>query len=105
MNLEILKDKIETIENNKHLKEIFKLIFESDEPYKYNQNGVFIPMEKLKPETINKIDEYINSIYKKTIKVNEAKQNLKHSNIKKFILPKHEQQLLKKINIYDLFNE
>ena len=33
MNLEILKDKIETIENNKHLKEIFKIIFESDEPY------------------------------------------------------------------------
>ena len=105
MNLEILKDKIETIENNKHLKEIFKIIFESDEPYIYNQNGVFIPMEKLKPETINKIDEYIKSIDKNIIKLDEARQNLKQSNIKKFILPKHERNLLKQINIFDIFNE
>ena len=105
MNLEILKDKIETVENNKHLKHIFEIIYESNEPYIYNENGVFIPMEKLKPETINKIDEYIKSIDKNIIKLDEAKQNLKQSNIKKFILPRHELNLLKKINIYDIFNE
>jgi hypothetical protein len=105
MNLEILKEKIETIENNKHLKEIFKIIYTSDDPYIYNKNGVFIPMEKLKLETINKIDEYIKSIDKNIIKLDEARQNLKQSNIKKFILPKHERNLLKHINIYDIFNE
>ena len=105
MNLEILKSKIEKIGSKKHLNNIFKIIYESNEPYIYNENGVFIPMEKLKQETINKIDEYIQSIDKNIIKLDEAKQNLKQSNIKKFILPKHEQQLLKKINIYDLFKE
>lgn len=70
-----------------------------------SQIGIFLPMGKLRPETINKIEEYIKTIDKNIIKLDEAKQNLKQSNIKKFILPRHEQQLLKKINIYDLFNE
>ena len=50
-------------------------------------------------------NEYIKSIDKNIIKLDEVRQNLKKSNIKKLMLPKHEQQLLKKINIYDLFNE
>ena len=45
------------------------------------------------------------SIDKNIIKVDEAKQNLKNSNIKKMIITKHERNLLKHINIYDIFNE
>ena len=62
-------------------------------------------MEKLKPETVNKIDEYINSIDKNIIKLDETRQKFEKSNIKKLMLPKHEQQLLKKINILDIFQE
>ena len=105
MNLEILKSQMENIENKKYLKEIFKIIYESNEQYILNDNGVFIPMEKLKIETIKKIDEYIKSIDKNIIKVDEAKQNFKNQNIKKMILPRHERNLLKHINIYDIFQE
>ena len=105
MNLEILKNQIENIENKKYLKHIFKIINESNEQYILNDNGVFIPMEKLKMETIKKIDEYIKSIDKNIIKVDEAKQNFKNQNIKKMILPRHERNLLKHINIYDIFQE
>jgi len=59
MNLEVLKNQIENIENKKYLIHIFKIINESNEQYMLNDNGVFIPMEKLKMETIKKIDEYI----------------------------------------------
>jgi hypothetical protein len=77
MNLEFLKNQIETIENKKYLKHIFKIIYESNEQYILNENGIFIPMEKLKIETINKIDEYIKSIDKNIIKVDEAEQKNK----------------------------
>lgn len=105
MNLEVLKNQIENIENKKYLIHIFKIINESNEQYILNDNGVFIPMEKLKPGTIKKIDEYIKSIDKNIIKVDEAKQNFKNQNIKKMILPRHERNLLKHINIYDIFQE
>ena len=105
MNLEILKSQIETIETKRYLKHIFQIIYERNEPYILNDNGVFIPMEKLKNETINEIDEYIKSIDKNIIKVDEAKQNFKNQNIKKMILPRHERNLLKHINIYDIFQE
>ena len=49
--------------------------------------------------------EYIKSIDKNIIKVDEAKQNFKNQNIKKMILPRHERNLLKHINIYDIFQE
>ena len=105
MNIEILKNQIENIENKKYLKHIFQIIYERNEPYILNDNGIFIPMEKIKTETINKIDEYIKSINKNIIKVDEAKQNLKNQNIKKLILPIQERNLLKKMNINDIFNE
>ena len=105
MNLEILKNQIEKLRNMKYMKNIFKIIVESDEQYIFNENGIFIPMEKLKIETINKIDEYIKSIDKNIIKVDEAEQKIKKQNIKKIHLSRHERNLLNKINIKDIFNE
>ena len=105
MNLEILKNQIEKLRNMKYMKNIFKIIVESDEQYILNENGIFIPMEKLKIETIKKIDEYIKSIDKNIIKVDEVEQKIKNQNIKKIHLPRHERNLLKHINIYDIFQE
>ena len=62
MSLDILKTKIESIYEPKQLKHIFKIIYENDEHYIFNECGVFIPMDKLKPETIEKIDNYIKNI-------------------------------------------
>ena len=64
MNLEILKNQIEKLRNMKYMKNIFKIIVENDEQYILNENGIFIPIEKLKIETINKIDEYIKVLIK-----------------------------------------
>ena len=41
MNLEILKNQIEKLRNMKYMKNIFKIIVESDEQYILNENGIF----------------------------------------------------------------
>ena len=52
-----------------------------------------ITLEHFTPETKN------------IIKVDEVEQKIKNQNIKKIHLPRHERNLLKHINIYDIFNE
>ncbi len=79
MSLEILKSKIENINSKKHLIKIFKIIFDNEEHYILNDCGVFVPMNKLTTETIEKIEKYINGIKKNISKIDELKQSFKSS--------------------------
>jgi hypothetical protein len=79
MTLEILKSKIEIINSKKHLMKIFKIISDNDEHYIFNECGVFIPMNNLTPETIEKIENYIKGIKKNISKIDELKQSFKSS--------------------------
>ena len=95
MSLEILKSKIENISSKKHLMKIFKIISDNDEHYILNECGAFIPMEKLKPETIEKIENYIKGIKKNISKIDELKQSF-NSSEDKINLPRHEQRIYNK---------
>ncbi len=108
MNLNLLKEKIEEININKHLINIFEYVFinENKENYIINNNGVFIKLEKLKDDTINKINEIYN-IYqeeKTEININDVKNKIE----KKYYssLPRQEKIILKKsfIKIDELYN-
>ena len=108
MNLNLLKEKIEEININKHLINIFKyvLINENKENYIINDNSVFIKLEKIKDDTINKINEIYN-IYqeeKPEIKIKDVKNKI---GTKKYLsLPREEKIILKKsfIKIDELYN-
>jgi hypothetical protein len=95
MSLEILKSKIENINSKKHLMKIFKIIFDNEEHYIVNDCGVFIPMNKLAPETIEKIENYIQGIKKNISKIDELKQSFRSSD-EKLNLPRHEQRIYNK---------
>jgi hypothetical protein len=103
MNKEIIKNKIESVKKYKYKLQIFKIIFDNDEQYINNNNGIFIDLNKLKEETINKIDEFI-----KTVETNDKNEisNLKSNFNNKYYnnlnLPRHERRLLKVININDI---
>jgi hypothetical protein len=95
MNLEILKSKIENISSKKHLIKIFKIVFDNNEHYIFNECGIFIPMNKIKPETIEHIDKYINGIKKNISKIDELKETFKSSD--NFLnLPREERRIYNK---------
>ena len=108
MNLNLLKEKIEEINIYKYLINLFEYIYiyENKENYIINDNGVFIKLEKLKDETINKINEIYN-IYqeeKPEIKIKDVKYKI---GTKKYLsLPRQEKIILKKsfIKIDELYN-
>ena len=108
MNLNLLKEKIEEINIKKHLINLFEYIYfnENKENYILNDNGVFIKLEKLKDDTINKINE-IYDIYQKEkpeIKIKDVKNKI---GTKKYLsLPRQEKIILKKsfIKIDELYN-
>lgn len=95
MSLEILKSKIENINSKKHLMKIFKIISDNDENYILNECGVFVPIDKLTPETIEKIENYIKGIKKNISKIDELKQSF-NSSEDKINLPRHEQRIYNK---------
>ena len=108
MNLNLLKEKIEEINIKKHLINLFEYIYfnENKENYILNDNGVFIKLEKLKDDTINKINEIYN-IYqeeKTEININDVKNKIEKKNYSS--LPRQEKIILKKsfIKIDELYN-
>ena len=80
MSLEILKSKIENISSKKHLIKIFQILVDRNEHYIFNECGVFIPMNNLTLETVDKIENYINGIKRNISKIDELKQSFKSSN-------------------------
>ena len=95
MSLEILKSKIENINSKKHLIKIFKIIFDNDENYLLNECGVFVPMNKLTSETVEKIEIYLKGIKKNISKIDELKQTFSSSD-EKLNLPRHERRIYNK---------
>lgn len=60
-----LVKKIEKVTTKAHYKQIFKIIKNSGIKITQNSNGVFFNMNELNNETLQKIDQYIDSILAK----------------------------------------
>jgi hypothetical protein len=73
----------------------FKIIVDSNEHYLLNECGVFIPMNNLSPDTVEKIEKYINGIKKNISRIDELKQSFKQSN-DILNMPRHEQRIYNK---------
>ena len=58
-NLKDLKKQIESMSKDHHIK-ILEIIQDNKISYSENKNGIFINMNNLKPNIIEKINDYIN---------------------------------------------
>lgn len=58
-NLKDLKKQIENMSKDHHIK-ILEIIQENKIQYSENKNGIFINMNNLQPDMIDKINDYIN---------------------------------------------
>lgn len=100
MDFDILKQKIEELNNNKQRIKVFKILHNNEDQYVINDTGLYIPISKLKNKTLNELKYFLqstNKIKNKVIKPNEALENLKKS--KKSSLSHQEKILLKKIDL------
>lgn len=61
MNLAALKDTIEELPKHHHV-EIARIVLKSETAYNENQNGIFVNMSALTPETISEIKKYIEHV-------------------------------------------
>lgn len=61
MNLAALKDRIEELSKPHHV-EIARIVVESSTAYNENQNGIFVNMAALQPETIVKMQRYVEHV-------------------------------------------
>jgi len=59
-----IKKKIEKIKKKEYLIDIFKIITSSTRDYSENNNGVFIFFHDLSDETYEKVEIYVNNIYR-----------------------------------------
>jgi hypothetical protein len=59
-----IKKKIEKIKKREYLVDIFKIITADTKDYSENNNGVFIFFHDLSDETYEKVENYVNNIYK-----------------------------------------
>jgi hypothetical protein len=59
-----IKKKIEKIKKKEYLLDIFKIITSGTKDYSENNNGVFIFFHDLTDEVYEKVDNYVNNIYK-----------------------------------------
>jgi hypothetical protein len=59
-----IKKRIEKIKKKEYLIDIFKIITSSTRDYSENNNGVFIFFHDLSDETYEKVEIYVNNIYR-----------------------------------------
>lgn len=59
-----IKKKIEKIKKKEYLLDIFKIITSESKDYSENNNGVFVFFHDLTDETYEKVENYVNNIYK-----------------------------------------
>ncbi len=64
-NLEKLKNEIETLNKKSHYLAIFKIIYDNNCKYIHNDDGIFINLNNIDSETIEKIQNKINEINSK----------------------------------------
>lgn len=98
MNLEQVKEKMESITYKKDLLNVFKIIYENETHDKYiiNKNGVFIKLNFLHDSTVELIYNYLQSIEQEILKIDDVKQYYKNEDNKKVRLTHAERQLLKR---------
>lgn len=76
-----LKEKILNLTKKEHI-EVFKIIREKKENYSENRNGVFINMNKLDIQIIEKVSNFVDFCYENNKKIdldNQIIQNLKEN--------------------------
>ena len=76
-NLEKLKNEIEMLNKKSHYIAIFKIIHDNNCKYIHNEDGVFINLNSIESETIEKLQNQINEINSKyrVIKPNDVVLN------------------------------
>ena len=99
-NLEKLKNEIEMLKAKSHYLAIFKIIHSNNCKYIHNENGVFINLNSIDSETIEKLQNQINEINSKyrVIKPNDVVLN--ETDISKYIgFNIHEKRMLNKVKL------
>jgi hypothetical protein len=79
--IKILKKKILNLTKKEHI-EVFKIIKENKENYSENRNGVFINMNNLDTQIIEKVSNFVDFCYENNRKMdldNQIIQNLKEN--------------------------
>jgi CRISPR/Cas system CSM-associated protein Csm5 (group 7 of RAMP superfamily) len=61
MNLAALKDTIEELPKHHHI-EIARIVLKNETAYNENQNGIFVNMSALTPETIAEMKKYLEHV-------------------------------------------
>jgi hypothetical protein len=79
-----IKKKIEKIKKKEYLIDIFKIITSHTQDYSENNNGVFIFFHDLSDEIYEKVDNYVNNIYR-LYKTNNNSGNIFNSEISESI--------------------
>lgn len=78
--LEQLSKQISKLTKEEHI-EIFRLLYENDLKYTENNNGIFIQMEHLDKNQIEKIEKYLEYIEKKQFDIDHREKQM--NNFKK----------------------
>jgi|TARA_B110000967_G_scaffold208001_1_gene258830 hypothetical protein len=79
-HLEQLSKQISKLTKEEHI-EIFRLLYENDLKYTENNNGIFIQMEYLDKNQIEKIEKYLEYIEKKQFDIDNREKQM--NNFKK----------------------
>lgn len=73
--LEKISKKIDKLSKNEHI-EIFTLLNNLNINYSENKNGIFIQMNKMNPEQLNKLEEYLDYKEKKEFDINKIEKTM-----------------------------
>ena len=79
-HLEQLSKQISKLTKEEHI-EIFRLLYENDLKYTENNNGIFIQIEYLDKNQIEKIEKYLEYIEKKQFDIDNREKQM--NNFKK----------------------
>jgi hypothetical protein len=80
-----IKKKIEKIKKKEYLIDIFKIITSETKDYSENNNGVFIFFHDLPDEVYEKVEAYVNNIYKLYKNNSNSISNIFNSEISEII--------------------
>jgi len=87
-----IKKKIEKIKKKEYLIDIFKIITSQTQDYSENNNGVFIFFHDLSDETYEKVDNYVNNIYR-LYKTNSNSANIFNSEVSESLIETSEKNI------------
>jgi hypothetical protein len=94
-----LKKKIEKIKKKEFLVDIFKILTAETKDYSENNNGIFIFFHELSDETYEKVESYVNNIYKIHKNTTNLSTNVFNSEISEIINDYSDKNLLDNKNL------